>query len=54
VGEQSVRVRMPDGISAKKVQMLVGDGSPAVQNQGADLTVGVPSILDHEVVAIDI
>jgi hypothetical protein len=54
VGEQSVRVRMPDGAPAKNIHLLVGKQSPLIQNRGADLTVTVPSILDHEVVAIDL
>jgi hypothetical protein len=54
VGEQSVRVRMPDSSTAKNVHLLVGKQSPLVQNRGADLTVTVQSILDHEVVAIDL
>jgi hypothetical protein len=54
VGEQSVRIRIPDGLTPKNVHLLVGKQSPLVQNRGADLTVTVPSILDHEVVAIDI
>jgi hypothetical protein len=45
---------MPDGVTAKNVHLLVGKQSPLIQNRGADLIVTVPSILDHEVVAIDI
>jgi hypothetical protein len=45
---------MPDGAPAKNIHLLVGKQSPLIQNRGADLTVTVPSILDHEVVAIDL
>jgi hypothetical protein len=45
---------MPDSSTAKNVHLLVGKQSPLVQNRGADLTVTVQSILDHEVVAIDL
>jgi hypothetical protein len=54
VGAQSVSVRLPSGVSAKNVHLLVGKEDALVQNRGEDLTVAVPSILDHEVVAIDI
>lgn len=53
-GEQRVRVRLPDGAVAKKVHLLAAEKSPHVQHDGSKLTVVVPSILDHEVVAIDL
>jgi hypothetical protein len=54
VGEQKVRIRLPDGLRAKKVHLLAADKRPRVQRNGAELTIIVPSILDHEVVAIDV
>ena len=54
VAAQMVRVRLPGGVRAKKVHLLVADKSPKTEHHGADLVVTVPSILDHEVVAIDI
>jgi hypothetical protein len=54
VGEQKIEVRLPEGSQAKTVHLLVADKSPAVQRNGQELTIIVPSILDHEVVAIDI
>ena len=54
VGEQKVRIRLPNGLRAKKVHLLAADKSPRVQRNGAELTITVPSILDHEVVAIDV
>jgi hypothetical protein len=54
VGQQQVRVRLPEGKRAKKVQLLVAGQSPRVEASGGYLTVLVPSILDHEVVAIDL
>jgi Beta-galactosidase trimerisation domain len=54
VGEQSVRVRLPSGVTAKNIHLLVGKQTPQIQSRGVNLTVTVPSILDHEVVAIDI
>lgn len=54
VGEQKVRFRLPDGLRAKKVHLLAADKTPRVQRNGGELTVTVPSVLDHEVVAIDV
>jgi len=51
---QTVRVKLPAGAAAKDVRLLVAGQSPAVQRDGATLGVVVPSILDHEVVAIDL
>jgi hypothetical protein len=54
VGEQTVRVRLPNGVKPRAVKLLVA-GRDAVSRveQGA-LVVTVPSILDHEVVAVDV
>ena len=54
VGEQKVRVRLPEGAQAKKAQLLAGTDAPRTQRAGQYLTVTVPSVLDHEVVAIDL
>ena len=54
VGEQSVKVQLPDGLHAKATQLLVAKKVPHVQRNGSELTITVPSILDHEVVAIDV
>ncbi len=56
VGEQKIKVRLPEGINAKVVHLLVADRRAAAQRQDNDreVTITVPSILDHEVVAIDI
>ena len=54
VGEQKVRVRLPEGARAKKVQLLAQAKTPRTQRAGQYLTITVPSILDHEVVAIDL
>jgi hypothetical protein len=53
-GEQKVRVRLPDGVHAKKIQLLAAKKNPAVSRQGSELIITVPSILDHEVVAINV
>ena len=51
---QEVKVRLPDGKKARKVQLLVSGQVPRTTTSGQTLTVSVPSILDHEVVAIDL
>jgi len=54
VGEQKVRVRLPEGRAARRIQLLVSGKSPRVEKTTGFITVIVPSILDHEVVAIDL
>ncbi len=54
IGEQKVRVRLPDGTRAKKVQLLAAGKSVRAGHSGEYLCVTVPAILDHEVVAIDL
>jgi hypothetical protein len=54
VGEQRVRVRLPEGSVAERVQLLVAGGTPQVSGEPGYLTVTVPSIAAHEVVAIDL
>jgi len=54
IGEQQVRIRLPEGANVKKVHLLAAEKTPHVQHHGSELTITVPSILDHEVVAIDL
>lgn len=54
VGEQKVRLRLPDGSRARHVRLLAADKVPPVERSGQTMSVVVPSILDHEVVAIDL
>jgi hypothetical protein len=54
VGEQRVRVQIPDGATVRDVKLLVGSQPPASRIEDRWLVVTVPSILDHEVVAIDL
>ena len=51
---QEVKVRLPEGKKAKKVQLLVSGRVPRTSTSAQMLTVSVSSILDHEVVAIDL
>ena len=54
LGEQKVRVHLPDGLKPRKVQLLAASKAMKFRRDGAYLTVSVPSILDHEIVAIDL
>lgn len=53
VGAQKVRVRLPEGKAARKVQLLVAGGVPRTAESRGSIELTVPSILDHEVIAID-
>jgi hypothetical protein len=54
VGPLTARIRLPGAARAKKVQLLTAGSSPRVQEAGGVLTVTVPSVEVHEVVAVDI
>jgi hypothetical protein len=54
VGEQHLRVHLPDGASARRVVLLVGGGSAPFRQKGRWLETAVPEVLAHEVVAIDL
>jgi hypothetical protein len=51
---QKVSVRLPGGAKAKKVQLLVSGRAPKVQEANGVIQLTIDSILDHEVVAIDL
>jgi hypothetical protein len=54
VGPHTVRVRLPAGVQAKRARLLAADKEVALERTGAGVSVTVPSIRDHEVVAIEI
>ena len=54
IGSQKMRVRLPDGKKAKKIQFLVSGKAAKAKLIGHYLELVVPSILDHEVVAIEL
>jgi hypothetical protein len=54
VGEQRVRLKLPDGANVGGVRFLVSGGTPESRQQDGWLEVTVPSILDHEVIAVDL
>jgi len=51
---QQVKVRLPQGKSARAVRLLAADRTPAFQQTDGTVSLTVDSILDHEVVAIDL
>jgi hypothetical protein len=51
---QKVSVRLPGGAKARKVQLLVSGRTPRVQEANGVVQLTIDSILDHEVVAIDL
>jgi hypothetical protein len=53
-GEQKVRLRLPEAARARTVQLLAADKVLPVEQSGPSLMLVVPSILDHEVVAVDL
>ena len=53
VPEQRVKVRLPESARVKNVQLLVRDQMPQSEVTAGYIMVTVPSILDHEVIAID-
>ena len=54
VSEQQVRLQLPEGVRVSRVHLLAADTKPRFTQRGRELHVVVPSILDHEVVAVDI
>ena len=54
VGAQTVKLTMPHDADAKTARLLVAGNSIAFERSGRAITVTVPSVLDHEVLAIEI
>jgi hypothetical protein len=54
IGEQKVRVRVPQGRTVKKVHGLVSGTTLDHQLDGQRVVCAVPSVLDHEVIALDL
>ena len=53
VAAQEVELRLPEGFQLGQVRLLAAKSSPKVQQEGSVLRLRVPSILDHEIIAID-
>ena len=54
VGEQTIKVHLPKDLKAKSIHSLVTEKNLQAAQNGSELIITVPSILDHEVVAIDL
>ena len=55
IGPQEVRIRLPEGARASDVKLLVSNEMPdSLELSNQEVTLTVPSILAHEVVAIDL
>ena len=54
VGAQKVRLTVAPGVAVKGAKLLVAAKTIPVERSGSALTFTVPSVLDHEVVAIEI
>ncbi len=52
VGEQTVRIRLPEGTQPRSVHLLTAERECRCEPSAGALEVLVPSILDHEVVAV--
>jgi len=51
---QEVAVRLPEGKKPRAVKLLVAGTTPRVRETAGEVRVTVPSLLDHEVVAIEL
>ncbi len=54
VGAQQARIRLPEGARAKSVRLLTAGKTVPVTQSGGVLTVTVPSVDVHEVIAVDL
>jgi hypothetical protein len=54
LGEQQVRLRLPGTARAKNIRLLAADKVLRAEQTGQYLSITVPAILDHEVVAVDL
>jgi hypothetical protein len=53
LGEQKVRVRLPDGKRARRVRLLAAGAVLPASQSGQYLDVLVPSVSDHEVIVLE-
>jgi hypothetical protein len=54
VGPHRVRIRLPSGGRARRVQLLTARTTPRVEDDNGAIVVTVPSVDVHEVVAVDV
>jgi hypothetical protein len=54
VGPFTVKLRLPEGVRPRRVQLLVAGVIPRTEEAAGSLVVTVPTVRDHEVVAVDV
>jgi len=54
VGPHTVKLRLPEGVEAKRVRLLASAKDGQMSREGRTLNISVPSIRDHEVVAVEV
>lgn len=54
VGEQHVQLRLPDGVNPRQVKLLSAGVAPRTERNGNMLSVVVPRVELHEIIAIDV
>ncbi|HYT60417.1 MAG TPA: beta-galactosidase trimerization domain-containing protein [Haliangiales bacterium] len=54
IGPQKVRLRIPADARVRKVRLLAADKTPRFERDRSNLSLIVPSILDHEILAVDL
>jgi hypothetical protein len=54
IGEQRIQVRLPEGSRPRRVQLLAANKSAKFHWDGKLVLLSVPSVLDHEIVAIEV
>ncbi len=54
IGEQKLKIKTPPNTKVNKIHLLSSDKSPDYEINGDIVSLIVPSILDHEVVAFDL
>ena len=54
VGPLKARIRLPEGVRPRRVQLLTAGSSPRVEASAGVVTVTVPSVDVHEVIALDV
>lgn len=54
IGEQVVTVRLPKGLQPKGARLLAAGKSVPMEHKGDAVVIRVPSVRDHEVIAVDL
>ena len=54
IGQQHIQVRMPEGSKPRRVHLLAANKQAQFTWDDRHVLMSVPSVLDHEVVAIDV